>query len=68
MSAAASKARERRYQRLIKALVETADALSSVIEHEGQILGTDDSRIRLRREVEEYGGYLAAASWWRAAK
>jgi hypothetical protein len=60
-----SKARERRMIRLIKSLNEAASALSAVTAHEP--IDGNDSRARLRREIEEYAAYLERATWWRAA-
>lgn len=57
--------RERRYLRLIKALKEAIAAMEAVSEHE-QIRSSDDSRVRLKRDMDEYASYLDSVSWWRS--
>lgn len=58
-----SKARIKRFERLIKALTEAGDAMAAVIANEP--IDGNDSRSLLRREIEEYAGYLERATWWR---
>lgn len=64
-----SKAREKRYRRLISALRAAEKAASDVLwldlprdESERQ----DHSLKRLRDGMGEYAGYLDSATWWRA--
>jgi hypothetical protein len=63
----ATKAGEAAIKRLITKLNETSRALDSALEHY-PARGTDDSRILLKRQADEYAAYLEHATWWRASK
>jgi hypothetical protein len=58
-------ARIRRFERMIKKMEETVRAIEAVAMHE-PIAEPDNARSKLRREIEEYSGFLKQATWWRA--
>ncbi len=63
----ATKAREARYRRLIKALNAASSAMDDVLRNDSVHEDGADSRRRLNREMIEYADYLESARWWRAS-
>ncbi len=58
-------AREKRFLRVISTLNRAVDALDELCLYEA-IKSVDDSRILLRRDMEEYVAYLESVTWWRS--
>lgn len=57
-------ARHKRFERAIAALFKAYDALAAITD------GTesrDDSRLRLKADINEYASYLDRVTWWRDA-
>ena len=59
-----TKAGEAAMLRVIRSLKAASDALDAALDH-FPAKGTDDSRILLKRQADEYAGYLEQADWWR---
>ncbi len=63
-----SKAREKRYRRLISALRAAEKAASAVLWEDvtaAERERADHSLKMLRASIAEYAGYLEGATWWR---